>query len=64
MTESRSVAPWEWGWWGRGGGGDEERAGRGRRHNHKGAQKKLGGNEYAHYINYSDGFKGEYLCQN
>lgn len=19
MTESRSVAPWEWGWWGRGG---------------------------------------------
>lgn len=58
MTESRSVAAWEM--------GVEELAGRYMKHDYKGAQRKFvqWGDGYVHYINYGDGFKGEYICQN
>lgn len=27
-------------------------------------KENSGGDEYVHYVNYSDGFKGEYICPN
>lgn len=62
MTERRSVVAWErWGWWpGDMRNGQESVGGM----IIKGHKENLGGDEYICYINYSNGFKGEYVCQN
>ena len=54
MAKSISVAARELGGGDRQGDGNEEWAAGGRRHDYKGAQRKTGRNEYAHYINYGD----------
>lgn len=54
MAKSISVAAWELGGGDRWGDGNEEWAAGGRRHDYKGEQRKIGRNEYAHYINYGD----------
>lgn len=54
MTESKTVVALGWRLWGRGRKGE----------NTKTFEETFGAEGYVHYLDYSDGFTGAYVCQN